>query len=169
MARTIGELRARLNEMGDDRWSVADHLADDALIPEHGLGADLSDFPRATDAPPLDLERLITEPVGGPGVRTRRLQIADVLKLPVFQPTFLPSVDWRGRWGGTWLATIQDQGGCDNCWAFASAALVESMVRIEHGAWSKRSEGDIRDGWGGKLGEDWRTRDMVARAPMAPA
>ena len=68
-------------------------------------------------------------------------------------------VDWRTR--GAWLTTVQDQNPCNNCWAFAATALVETMVHIEHGVWSKRSEGDLRDGWGGRLGEDWRKRDKV--------
>ncbi|KAH7116174.1 hypothetical protein B0J11DRAFT_495590 [Dendryphion nanum] len=55
-------------------------------------------------------------------------------------------VDWRNRWGVNWLATIQNQWNCNSCWAFAVAGLVESMVRIEHGIWAKRSEGDLRDG-----------------------
>src|SRR5690349_15994571 len=71
-------------------------------------------------------------------------------------------VDWRNRYGIPWLATIQLQYPCENCWAFSTTALVETMVRIEHGLWSKRSEGDLRDGWGGKQGEDWRIRDHVA-------
>lgn len=158
MPRTVGELRARLVEMGDKSWSIAAHLADHDPLPTYGLGGDLSQFPLAADVPALDLQQVIAEPAGGPVLRARRLQIADLN----VQVRFLPDVDWRNRWGGTWLATIQAQGGCDNCWAFAAAGLVESMVRIEHGAWSKRSEGDIRDGWGGKFGEDWRTRDMVA-------
>jgi hypothetical protein len=62
-----------------------------------------------------------------------------------------PSVEWRGRFGGQWLATIQNQNPCNNCWAFAAAAMVETMVRIEHHVWSKRSEGDLRDGFMGSL------------------
>lgn len=70
------------------------------------------------------------------------------------------SVDWRDRWGVPWLATIQNQGGCQTCWAYASAALVETMVRIEHHIWSKCSEGDIRDGWG--TAENWIVRHGFA-------
>lgn len=55
-------------------------------------------------------------------------------------------VDWRYRFGVSWLATIQDQDPCESCWAFAATALVETQARIEHGYWDKRSEGDVRDG-----------------------
>ncbi len=60
------------------------------------------------------------------------------------------SVDWRVRWGWPWTATIQDQNGCESCWAFCATAVVETMTRIEHFAWSKRSEGDVHDGMGAK-------------------
>ncbi|GAB1320992.1 hypothetical protein MFIFM68171_11202 [Madurella fahalii] len=58
------------------------------------------------------------------------------------------AVDWRNRSGVNYITTPQDQGGCQSCWAFAVAALIESMVRIEHGVWSKRSEADVHDGVG---------------------
>jgi len=60
-------------------------------------------------------------------------------------------VDWRNRWGWPWECTVQDQIG-ENCWAMASTALVESMVRINHAVWSKRSEGDPHDGMGSPCG-----------------
>lgn len=61
----------------------------------------------------------------------------------------LPAVvDWRNRSGINYITTAQDQGVCESCWAFAATALIESMVRIEHGAWSKRSEADVHGGIG---------------------
>jgi hypothetical protein len=42
-------------------------------------------------------------------------------------------VDWRNRFGRSFLTTIQNQGGCECCWFFDAAALVETMVCIEHG------------------------------------
>lgn len=70
-------------------------------------------------------------------------------------------MDWRNRFGRSFLTTIQNQGGCECCWSFGAAALVETMVCIEHGMWSKRSEGDIRDGWGGEAGENWAVTDHI--------
>lgn len=37
---------------------------------------------------------------------------------------------------------------CENCWIFGATALVETMVRIQHGMWAVRSEGDIRGSMG---------------------
>ncbi|KAF2749223.1 cysteine proteinase [Sporormia fimetaria CBS 119925] len=53
------------------------------------------------------------------------------------------SVDWRDRFGVNWITTVQNQGACGSCWAFATTALIESMIRIQHGTWSKRSEADL--------------------------
>lgn len=58
------------------------------------------------------------------------------------------SVDWRNRAGLNYITTPQDQGVCNSCWTFAVTALIEAMVRIEHGVWSKRSEADLHDGVG---------------------
>jgi Papain family cysteine protease len=67
-----------------------------------------------------------------------------------------PSVDWRNR-GWPWLCTVQDQIG-ENCWAMAATALVETMVRINHGVWSKRSEGDVHDGMGAPCDQGGRAQ-----------
>jgi hypothetical protein len=54
------------------------------------------------------------------------------------------SVDWRNRWGHSWLTQIKDQD-CADCYIFAAVGLVEAMIRIEHNLWSLRSEGDVGD------------------------
>lgn len=69
------------------------------------------------------------------------------------------SVDWRNRWGANWVSSVRNQAGSVNCWAFAMTALYEAMVRIEHGDWCRRSEGEASRGPGkqwwdvGNLGE----------------
>ena len=52
-------------------------------------------------------------------------------------------VDWRNRFNANWISSVRSQGGSVNCWVFAMTALYESMVRIEHGVWCRRSEGDL--------------------------
>jgi Papain family cysteine protease len=74
-------------------------------------------------------------------------------------PTQL-TVDWRSRpfQNGTtrsYLCSIQDQRPCQNCWAFAVAALLEALIAFQHGLLSKRSEGDIRDGWIAEAPATW--------------
>jgi len=70
-------------------------------------------------------------------------------------------VDWRNRFRRSFLTTVQNQGGCECCWSFGAAVLVETMVCIEHDMWSKQSEGDIYDGWGGEAGENWAVTDHI--------
>jgi hypothetical protein len=68
-------------------------------------------------------------------------------------------VDWRDRFNANWISSVRSQGSAPNCWAFAMTALYESMVRIEHGVWCRRSEGDLgratgKQSWDlGNLGE----------------
>ena len=71
------------------------------------------------------------------------------------------SVDWRNRFGWTWLTQIKDQGPCESCWAFSAVGVVEAMTRIEHFVWSLRSEGDVHDGMGTACGDGgWPTHAL---------
>jgi hypothetical protein len=162
-AQTVGELREAIASMGTRGWSVAPRLRDDDELPRYALGADLSEHPRAADAAPIDRRALLQRAVANPLLRARNRQLQTLDLTIVF--TF--GVDWRDRWGGYWLTTVQNQNPCNNCWAFAASALVETMVRIEHGFWAKRSEGDLRDGWGGPSGENWVVRDGPNATPCA--
>ena len=64
------------------------------------------------------------------------------------------NVDWRNRGGRNFITSVRSQGGAPNCWAFAMTALYESMIRIEHNLWTRRSEGDAARG-AGKQAWDW--------------
>lgn len=55
----------------------------------------------------------------------------------------MTDVDWRNRFGSNWITSVRDQQSSENCWAFATTALYEAMVRIEHCLWNRRSEGDL--------------------------
>ena len=44
-----------------------------------------------------------------------------------------------------------------------SVPLVESMTRIEHGIWSRRSEGDLRDGHFADMPSDKRPNNYCAQ------
>lgn len=69
------------------------------------------------------------------------------------------NVDWRNRFGRNWITSVRSQGQSWNCWAFATTALYEAMIRIEHLLWTRRSEGDLARGTGkqawdlGNIGE----------------
>jgi hypothetical protein len=69
------------------------------------------------------------------------------------------NVDWRNRFGRNWITSVRNQGNSQNCWAFATTALYETMIRIEHLLWTRRSEGDLARGTGkqawdlGNIGE----------------
>ncbi len=72
------------------------------------------------------------------------------------------SVDWRNRNGINYVTSPQNQGGCNSCWAFAVTALIESMIRIEHGIWAKRSEADLHDGVGAACESVGNAADSLA-------
>lgn len=76
------------------------------------------------------------------------------------------NVDWRNRGGRNFVTSVRNQGGAPNCWAFAMTALYESMIRIEHNLWTRRSEGDVARGAGKQawdFGNEGDARTFVER------
>lgn len=62
---------------------------------------------------------------GRPGPIQEIDQVSEFAK-----PEALPPVlDWRNN-DGNWVTPIRDQGSCGSCWAFATAGVLESLVKI---------------------------------------
>jgi hypothetical protein len=165
--QTVGELRASLIK-ASATWAPPEHLADTAKIPEYALGIP-EGFPKVEDIKTsVDLKKilaavpanpLLAEPRARVGLLPKaqmtmlseatRKTLAPIMKLA---PGNLPGrpavIDWRNRWGTSWVDGVRDQNPCGNCWAFAVTGVIESMVRIDHCVWTVRSEGDLRDGMG---------------------
>ena len=97
---------------------------------------------------------------------------------PAVVPAAAPpaSVDWRNRFGWPWITEIRDQDPCEHCWIYASVALIEAMVRIEHCVWCTSSEGDYIEankvpcGQCGNAGEvlSWAQNDAIADLDCVP-
>jgi C1A family cysteine protease len=66
----------------------------------------------------------LLEPVAGPG--EEQVEAAPPEKL-VAAPA---SLDWRSYNGLNYVSPVRDQGSCGSCWAFATAAALESQVLI---------------------------------------
>lgn len=173
--QTVGELRASLIKERAT-WAPPEHLADTAKIPEYALGIP-EGFPKVEELETsVDLKKilaavpanpLLAEPRARVGLLPKahqalldaetRKRIAPIVKLA---PGNLPGrpavIDWRSRWGTSWVDGVRDQNPCGNCWAFAVTGVIESMVRIDHCVWTVRSEGDLRDGMGKGCGDgEW--------------
>lgn len=161
---TIGDLRRLLAE-SHSTWRIDSRLRDDQILPTHPTGGVIDKLKPAREVGPIDLQKIITLLPANPQLLQHRVArgfvlAKDAASIPVAPPMVQPPaagvrpavVDWRSRFGWTWITTVQDQGPCESCWAFAATALVSSMVRIEHAVWSKRSEGDVHDGMGAKCG-----------------
>lgn len=109
----------------------------------------------APASPPAEPGGAVPRPAGGGGFGLGGPAHINPVEIhPVATPVPAPAaprsatVDWRSRFGWPWITTVQDQDPCGSCWSFSSTGVVESMVRINHAVWSKRSEGDVHDGMG---------------------
>jgi hypothetical protein len=147
---TYGELRQALASEGL-QWTVDSKIADNTPIQRHALGADLSKLPPAATLPRIDVAALIrAAPTTNSLLRAQLVKNGILKELGPFAVTpgaggsggGSTSVDWRNRFGWSWITEIRDQDPCEHCWIYAATALVEGMVRIEHCVWCLRSEGD---------------------------
>lgn len=55
--------------------------------------------------------------------------IRDVKQRPIRTNTFIRDFDWRNRHGKNWITSVKEQTG-NTCWAFATAATIESNFNI---------------------------------------
>ena len=110
--------------------------------PTPKLGGNATETPLAIDVPSLNQSIFSRDTYSG----IRNPSAEPCWRLHQLAPIPPSSFDWRNYGSVNWLCTIQDQGSCESCWAYATAALFETQLRTEHGYWAKRSEGDIRDG-----------------------
>jgi papain like protease len=163
--KTYGELRQQLKSEGI-KWTVNPAFRDNVPIARRSLGADTSQLTLAKNVAPVDVHALVQK--FPPSNMLLRQYLADrgllTIKFPIgigasspIRKVPLPvvraatpaaggappsSVDWRNRWTWNFVTSIRDQDPCEHCWVYASTALVECMVRIEHCIWCDRSEGD---------------------------
>ena len=58
----------------------------------------------------------------------------DLLNLPPLSSaaqTYPSALNWRNKDGQNWVSPVKNQGSCGSCWAFATAAVIESRINIE--------------------------------------
>jgi hypothetical protein len=168
---TYGDIRKAVTADKLD-WTVNPQFTDETLIVRRSLGAVTENLVKAVDVPPVDVAEKVRQFLpANPFLLNELLSIGVITELPVelkigSEPheTLTPLVggtphgpktvvDWRNRWGTSWVTGIRDQDPCEHCWTFAPVALVESMVRIEHSLWCIRSEGDVLGGMATKCGQ----------------
>ncbi len=157
--QTYGELRQELVRE-KLTWTVNPALADNAPITRPPLGA-LGKPPPARPELRVDVAALVRAAPPNNTLLAHDLAARGVLGAapagrgiagaqpaahaaggPAGGPPAPLVVDWRNRFGWPWVTAIRDQDPCEHCWIYASTALVECMVRIEHCVWCARSEGD---------------------------
>ena len=119
----------------------------------------------STKIPSLDLKPIFSLNSANPFLSQIRVKegflpvtsLIRKLQLPAAPDAGSPSrpsmVDWRNRFGTNWITSIYDQDPCESCWSYATVALIESMVRIEHNYWCKLSEADLHDGRNAKCSD----------------
>ena len=58
----------------------------------------------------------------------------DLLNTPLASSlgqTYPSELNWRNKDGQNWVSPVKNQGSCGSCWAFATAAVIESRINIE--------------------------------------
>ena len=170
----VGELRKALadQKLG---WQVAEHLDDAAVVPRHPLGGTNEGLVPAAKAKAVNFKTIFKVLPTNPLLAERAIahnfrKAPPPPKSPHIPPLITPqppaemnaraggtppvvasppsALDWRSRWGWSWITTVRDQGHCEACWAFAAVALTEAMLRIEHCVFPHYSEGDVHKGMG---------------------
>lgn len=182
---TVGQVRAALAADEHAQWRVRPSLADSHPPPRFGRGG-LRTAVRTRPLGRAEVDKLVADLPTNPLVARARAEL-DLLSEAALirygqlgQGTLEPGrapracageegVDWRDRWGYRWITAPRAQGWCENGWAFATVALVEAMVRIEHRVWALLSEGDLRDGWAAERGEAHHGWLATWRASVADA
>jgi Papain family cysteine protease len=151
-AITAGELREQLRKQRA-RWRVSPKYKDTDTLAPPKTGYIPSDLVPAAQTPRANFAEIFRRGTANPHLLQERItkrfisaELAPASRMPPHFDSGGPpvrAVDWRSRWGWPWITQVRNQNPCDNCWVFASTALVESMARIEHAVWAPRSEGDV--------------------------
>jgi hypothetical protein len=182
---TVGQVRAALAADESAQWRVRADLADAQPPPRFGRGG-LRTAPRDRPLGRAEVDKLVAELPTNPLVARARAELDLLSEAALIRYAQLgqgtletgrapraaagrEGVDWRERWGQHWITAPRAQGWCENGWAFATVALVEAMVRIEHRVWALLSEGDLRDGWAAERGEAHHGWLATWRASVADA